>query len=569
MIVRYDESTQVDQIEKTPWEGKTMRSLSIARKLQAMVACAIAALLLVGGAGFYGVTSISKALSYTQKNTMPSLETIGAAGTIFVKYRLGILQHIQNDNISKTPDLDKMIAEIDKALSEKLDFYEKNLASDDQDKAMAAKEKQLLADYRTAAEKGLEMSRSPDKNLGTTQTLFMLTNLEIAPIGAELESVLEKHIQYNEQLAATQEQQSEATARIAKTLSAAIALISIAAVATIGFFLIRGINGALRNMEQVITQIEGNLDFTLRVDAHKKDELGKMAGLLNRLIEKLQTNLKSIAQSTREVTVASAQMAETSQQVAQSSEQQSAAASDMAATVEEMTVSINHVADRATEANSLSAESGQLATSGEEVISQTVRDIKEIADTVSTAAERIRELEAQGGKISAVVAVIKEVADQTNLLALNAAIEAARAGEQGRGFAVVADEVRKLAERTAASTQEIATTINTMQSTASYAVQGMQEAVEKVAKGVARASDANNSIQQIGAGSRETVRMVGEITTAIREQGAATTNIAVQVEKIAQMAEQSSAASAESARAAQELDQLAETMRTIVANYRL
>ena len=134
---------------------------------------------------------------------------------------------------------------------------------------------------------------------------------------------------------------------------------------------------------------------------------------------------------------------------------------------------------------------------------------------------------------------------------------------------MVADEVRKLAERTAASTQEIATTITTMQNTASTAVRDMQAAVEKVELGVTRANAANESIQKIGTGSRSVVGMVSEITGAIREQGAATNNISVQVEKIAQMAEESSAAAGESARAARELDRLAEGMQQIVAAYRL
>ena len=155
------------------------------------------------------------------------------------------------------------------------------------------------------------------------------------------------------------------------------------------------------------------------------------------------------------------------------------------------------------------------------------------------------------------------------LLALNAAIEAARAGEQGRGFAVVANEVRKLAERTSASTQQIATTIDTMRSGAGDAVASMQGVVAKVAQGVERARQANESIKQIGQGSRNAVGMVGEIAEAIREQGAATNNIATQVERIAQMSEESSAAAGNSAESAHELDRLASDMRQIVAAYRL
>jgi len=262
-------------------------------------------------------------------------------------------------------------------------------------------------------------------------------------------------------------------------------------------------------------------------------------------------------------------MSTTSNQVATASHHQSESASDMAATVEEMTVSINHVGDRAQEANRLSSESGQLAISGEKVISQTVSDIQDIAATVHEAAELIHGLERHSQEISNVVAVIREVADQTNLLALNAAIEAARAGEQGRGFAVVADEVRKLAERTAVSTQEISRTINTIRTGASNAVTSMQGVVSKVTKGVESAQEANEAIRQIGEGSRNAVGMVEEITSAIREQATATNNIAMQVERIAQMSEESSAAAGNSAETAQDLDRLATDMQRIVSTYRL
>src|SRR6185369_5094940 len=198
--------------------------------------------------------------------------------------------------------------------------------------------------------------------------------------------------------------------------------------------------------------------------------------------------------------------------------------------VQELAVSAEQAAAGAETARQLSEESLTKARESARVIRETVDDINGIAETVAVSSAQVRRLDESSTRIDAVVSVIKDVADQTNLLALNAAIEAARAGEQGRGFAVVADEVRKLAERTAHSTHEIGTNISQMHDTAQETVEGIQAMVGKVETGVARATLADSEMQQVGASSQAIAGMVGDIAAAVDRQKDANLGIARQIE---------------------------------------
>ena len=241
----------------------------------------------------------------------------------------------------------------------------------------------------------------------------------------------------------------------------------------------------------------------------------------------------------------------------------------MAAAVEEMTVSIGQVSENAHEARALSRRSGELSEQGAGVIQNAAAEMSQISDSVKESSQIIAALEQQSGEISAIVNVIKEIADQTNLLALNAAIEAARAGEQGRGFAVVADEVRKLAERTSKSTQEIAGMIEKIQGGTHSAFASMEGGVARVSNGVTLANEAAGSITQIKTEAARVVQVVGDISNSLKEQSVASNDIAKNVEKIAQMSEENSAAVQETAKAAQHLEQLATSMQNTIGRFKV
>lgn len=322
-------------------------------------------------------------------------------------------------------------------------------------------------------------------------------------------------------------------------------------------------------MKTAILGISSSGDFTRRVAVTSEDEIGQTARSFNELMVNLQSAFSQVHVDIEKMVESSHLLSMSSQQVASGSANQTEAASSMARTVEQVSASIAQVSEGALEALRISRHSGELSAQGGEIIYQAAEEMKKIADTVRQTSVSIKNLGEQSTRISSIVNVIKEIAGQTNLLALNAAIEAARAGEQGRGFAVVADEVRKLAERTTQATVEVTQMIATIQKASDAAVKGMTDTVGQVDGGVALAQQAGDAINQIKTGSEQVLKTVGEISTALAEQSRASSDISAHIQHVVQMTENNSAAADQSAAAANHLADLADNMRTTINRFKI
>jgi methyl-accepting chemotaxis protein len=252
-----------------------------------------------------------------------------------------------------------------------------------------------------------------------------------------------------------------------------------------------------------------------------------------------------------------------------SSSATSESASAMAAAVEQMSVSLDHMRDNTDAARQVVGKSTQHVEEGGRVISAAITEMQRITGAVQQVSNTIGTLGEHTAQISNIVSVIRDVADQTNLLALNAAIEAARAGEQGRGFAVVADEVRKLAERTSAATGEISTMIASIQGSAQTAVERMSEALKQADAGARMASDAGSSINEIGSGASQVANAFQDVVNAITEQSSAGQLIAQQVERVARASDENSSAVNHTADAARKLETLSSEMRKRIGQFKV
>ncbi|WP_429195781.1 methyl-accepting chemotaxis protein [Aeromonas veronii] len=324
------------------------------------------------------------------------------------------------------------------------------------------------------------------------------------------------------------------------------------------------------SVEQLKTDLhmmaEGDFSRPIKVPAGSKESL---IGLLGGMQTTLKGIIAKVSHSTEELSHSADSIAQIAEQTAQFATDQQTSTQTMAAAIEELVVSISHLSDNATHADELSKVSANTLEEGSGVIKETLGSIENISTTVGDAASTISELNGHTQQISEIIGVIRGIADQTNLLALNAAIEAARAGEQGRGFAVVADEVRNLASRSAASTQQITGMISKIQSGADASIRSMENTVNNVSRGVTLANQTGEAIACIQSHASNLTGLMGEISHTLREQSTAANEVVSTVGNITSLSEQSGDAARHVSQEAAKLKQLSRVLRQEMGHFKL
>lgn len=337
----------------------------------------------------------------------------------------------------------------------------------------------------------------------------------------------------------------------------------------LGYSIIANLSRSTMEMNRAMTQTAADGDLTRNVEVFGKDEVAVSAIAYNSLLESFREVISHVHKSADSVTDTATQLSAASTQITQGSQAQSEAAASTAAAVEEMTVSITSVSSNTNEVRELSKHSLDKTREGNRTTSEMLKDVNQIKSTVNQIADAVSEFIVSARTIAGMTQQVRDIADQTNLLALNAAIEAARAGEQGRGFAVVADEVRKLAEKSAQSASEI--------DRITHSLENQSASVEKSVKDGLCSLDATQQhvdqvaavLQEAGGAVERSSAGVNDIAAAVAEQSLASNEIARHVESIAQMAEENHAAIAQSEEGIINLSKLAKDLQSTVIKFKI
>ena len=347
-------------------------------------------------------------------------------------------------------------------------------------------------------------------------------------------------------------------------------IVGVSAGALIAWLIVAGIIKGLSALVARLQDIaQGEGDLTQRVDEARGDELGEVGKWFNVFVGKIHNVIAEVSGSARDVASAATQIAASSEEMATGMKEQAGQVTQISSAIEEMSQSVVEVAKKSADAANNSAQAGKLAAEGGHVVEETIEGMNAIAGAVNDGAKSVSELGKRSEQIGQVITVINDIADQTNLLALNAAIEAARAGEHGRGFAVVADEVRKLADRTTKATEEIAQSIRAIQGETSEAVAKMNGGTQEVARGTQKATAAGQSLQQIVTSAQGVADMIRSIAAAAEEQSAASEQISRNVESINAVTKQATEGAGQAASAAAQLSAKAEQLQKLVSQFKL
>jgi methyl-accepting chemotaxis protein len=379
---------------------------------------------------------------------------------------------------------------------------------------------------------------------------------------------LAENIQLNARGGQASEQAAAASYDVARRWVVGLLVGALASVALVLLVITRSIATPVRQTMEVLEALSQR-DLSQTLNVNSSDELGLMAAALNRTIDSLRDTLQTISQSADQLAISSQEISAAATQTAEDAHSQSDQATQVATAMHEMASTVDQISENSQKAAEAARSAANAARNGGERVEETLSTMQEIFRSTTEAATTISELGNKSKQIGKIIAVIDDIADQTNLLALNAAIEAARAGEQGRGFAVVADEVRKLAERTTKATKEIAAMIESIQLETHKAVGAMKKGTSDVQSGVEKTTASGDALRGIIKMSEDVGDMIATIATAATQQSATTDEVNKNVSRISNSTQSSSSASEQMAKACSELSSLALDLQNLTRQFKL
>lgn len=361
---------------------------------------------------------------------------------------------------------------------------------------------------------------------------------------------------------------AESAARATETTLMLGTLIAIGLGSVIAWVVLKAITVPVRQVATGLERLaEGDLTNTIDIDS--KDELGAMAASYNQAVKKTNGAILEVLRTTDEVVDGTMSITQANTNMSHELGVQSEKIAQISSSIEQMSHSIQEVATKSSEATANAQAAGVTANSGGEVVQNTIEGMNAINEAVTASSNSVAELGKRGSEIGEIISVINEIAEQTNLLALNAAIEAARAGEAGRGFAVVADEVRALADRTTTATQEIGQSIEAIQDETSLAVERMEVGATQVNEGLELVKKAGVSLDEIVEGAQTVANMIDSIAAAAEEQSVASGEVSKNVESVSEVSVVANEQANLAASSAQTLEQKAESLKRLVNQFKV
>ena len=539
------------------------KNLKISTKLIAGFLAVVALCILMGFISLWKLSAVNDNVDQLADNWMVSVYTLGQVSDGLANMRRLDLAYLGTDSAEAHANYEREMVEYAEQVKTNWAAYEPTITLDEE-KRIAPELKEMWQRYQAYHEQSMGLLREGKTSEART---FMYGDEKTVYYKAQKDS--DALLSANYKAAQDEARVAHSTYASARLTTVLGLCGTVVAGLVLALWLARLIAGPLRTAADQMRMAEQERNLTVHLKADSRDEVGQICTSFNGFVKTLHDVITQLAGTADHVASASEEISSSAEQQAQSASTQKDQTAQVATALQEMNVTVQQVSENSSKASEASRKAAETARQGGSIVDQTLAKMQVIAQSVRSTAGRVEELGKSSDQIGRIIGVINDIADQTNLLALNAAIEAARAGEQGRGFAVVADEVRKLAERTTTATKEIAQMIQTVQQETKEAVNAMEEGTQQVEEGVATTSKAGEALREIIQMSEQVGDMITQIATAATEQSSATEEINHSMEQIANLVKESAAGAQQSAQACQDLSGMAFELQKIVSNFKV